>query len=166
MKCIFKRRCHRITDHLTDSTPTDQTGSRKQNRPDRFSALFAGFLLSSRLHIILDIIRRAAPISTVQRIFLLVDLRQGCLCKCSTGTDQRHHPHPENRTCSSNGYRCHNADQIAHSHSGRRRHDQRLKRGKTGTSFFLFYQCTYHIRQHAKRHKSSPDCKINSGRNQ
>ena len=74
----------------------------------------------------MDIISRAAPVSAVERVFLLIDLCKGRLYKGRRRTDQRDHPHPEYGSRAARGDCSHHADQVAHPHTACGRYDQRL----------------------------------------
>ena len=64
----------RIADHLTDTAPADQTGDCKQHRNHHFVSLFLLFFF----YICMNIIRRTAAVTSVQRIFFFIKL---CQCR-------------------------------------------------------------------------------------
>ncbi len=64
-----------------------------------------------------DIVCRTSPETAVERIFLLIDLRQRGFDESCGGTDQCDHPHPEHGSRAAGGDRGDHAHQIAHAHA-------------------------------------------------
>ena len=71
-------RCHGVAGNLADAAPADQAGCGKEHRQHGAADLFAASDLLGKM---MNIVGRAAPVSTIQGILLLVKLGQRGLDK-------------------------------------------------------------------------------------
>ena len=82
MEGIFKRRGNRISYHLADSTPTQQTGESKKYSDDRTFFLWMLLLFHKK---VMDIVSGAASVTSVQRVFFFVKLSKRSFYKSGGG---------------------------------------------------------------------------------
>ena len=173
-KGILKGRGDRVSDHLADTAPANQRGDRKENRHD--IALTAEFALFRNLRFralsrrdaplckeVVNVVSRTAPVTAVERILFLVELRECRLDKGRRSTDDCSDPHPKDRTGATRRDGRDHADQVAHAHARRGRDDERLHarepsaRGiRSVLALLLFKQHGNHLREQAERQNPRP----------
>ena len=181
---IFKGRGDRIADDLADAAPADQRRNRKENRDQVSLAAELGLGFDLRLGAralpdaalqekVVDIVRRAAPVTAVERILFLVELGERRLDKGRRSADDCRDPHPEDRTGTARRDSRDHTDQIAHAHTRRSRDNERLHTREPSArgigrvpALLLFQQHGNHLRKQAERQNARLYRIENTRRNQ
>ena len=162
MECVFEGGGNAVADHLADTAPADQAGEREKHGEHGPLFLSAKLLLGETM----NIVRRAAAVASVQRILLLVDLRERGLDESGGGAEQGCDPHPEYSACAARGDGSDDSDQIPHADARGGRYHQSLEGGEAAFFALFLRQCADHIREKADGQKPCPKRKVDSGRNQ
>ena len=181
---VLKGRGDRIADDLADTAPADQRRNRKENRDKVSLAAELGLGFDLRLGArplpdtalqekVVDIVRRAAPVTAVERVLLLVELGERRFDKGRRSADDCGDPHPEDRTGTARRDSRDHTDQIAHADTGRSRDNERLHAREPSArgigrvpALLLFQQYGNHLREQAERQNARPYRVENTRRNQ
>ena len=173
-KGILKGRRDRVPDDLADAAPANQRGDRKENRHD--IALTAEFALFRNLRFralsrrdaplckeVVNVVSRTAPVTAVERVLLLVELRERRLDKGGRSADNRSDPHPKDSTGAARRDGRDHTDQVAHADTRCGRDDERLHAREPSArgirrvlALLLFQQHGDHLRQQAQRQNPRP----------
>ena len=165
MEGVLKGGGDGVADDLADAAPADQAGDGEQHGDD---GLAPGIAAPLPGHEAVDEVGGTAPVAAVEGVLLFIELGQRGLDESGGGADQGGDPHPEHSAGAAGGDCRHDANQIAHAHTGRGRYHQRLEGGEGAALCLgpLFQGGPQHIREHADGQEAGADREIDARREQ